>query len=147
MSTIKTEDGAHVKAESEVDEYEDTGECQMPTSQEEQDAWLVKLPKWLWQAWASIDDDEQIELGRVRVYEGQKVKLRLHDIAPHRDVPKHYDLTMTREKYNNTVVFSERDQPGFKAWNPNRVRRDNHNKDNYRVNKTKSYTSSIPSAS
>lgn len=50
------------------DEYEDTGELLIPGTQDESQAWLAKLPKWLWEAWATIADDEEIELGKVRVY-------------------------------------------------------------------------------
>jgi transcription initiation factor TFIIF subunit beta len=70
--------------------------------------------------------------------------MKLHDLPKHHNVPKLYDLSSSRGQYNNTVVFSERDQPGFKAWNPNRVRKDTRGM-NYRVNKNKPYTSSIPS--
>lgn len=149
---IKAEDGAYIKPEIEADEFEDTGECQMPRSEEDQQAWLCRLPKWLWTAWADMADDEEIEIGKVRVYHqpnpdgSQKIQMKLHDLPKHRDVPKLYDLTSSRGQYNNTVVFSERDQPGFKAWNPNRVRKDTRNM-NYKVNKNKPYTSSIPSMS
>ena len=53
---IKAEDGVNIKPEHEADEFEDTGECQMPRSEEEQQAWLCRLPKWLWTAWADIAD-------------------------------------------------------------------------------------------
>lgn len=153
---IKTEDGsgsggAYIKPEHEADEYEDTGECQMPANQHEQDAWLAKLPKWLWQAWNETNEDQEVELGKIRIYNqpnpdgSMKFKLRLHDTKHHKDVPKLYDMNMTRSSYNNTVVFSERDQPGFKAWNPNRVKNTNNRDSNYRVHKpNKPYTSSIP---
>jgi hypothetical protein len=104
----------------------------------------------LWTAWADIADDEEIEIGKVRVYHqpnadgSQKIQMKLHDLPKHHNVPKLYDLSSSRGQYNNTVVFSERDQPGFKAWNPNRVRKDTRGM-NYRVNKNKPYTSSIPS--
>ncbi|KAG9699265.1 hypothetical protein KCU81_g3275, partial [Aureobasidium melanogenum] len=146
---IKAEDGAYIKPEIEADEFEDTGECQMPRSEDDQQAWLCRLPKWLWTAWADMADDEEIEIGKVRVYNqpnpdgSQKIQMKLHDLPKHKDVPKLYDLTSSRGQYNNTVVFSERDQPGFKAWNPNRVRKDTRNL-NYKVNKNKPYTSSIP---
>ncbi|OBW67767.1 MAG: U-box-domain-containing protein [Aureobasidium pullulans] len=147
---IKTEDGAFIKPEHVADEYEDTGECHMPANPEEQRAWLCRLPKWLWTAWEDMADDEEIELGKIRVYhQGNKdgtsrVRMKLHDHPKHHDVPKLYDLTTTRAGYSNTVVFSERDQPGFKAWNPNRVRKDGQRNNQYKVNKNKPYTSSIP---
>lgn len=53
------------------DEYEDTGELVIPDAAADSGAWLAKLPKWLWEAWANIADDEEIELGKVRVYDNQ----------------------------------------------------------------------------
>lgn len=152
-NAIKTEDGAFIKPEHEADGYEDTGECHMPGNPEEQRAWLCRLPKWLWTAWEDMADDEEIELGKIRVYHKgnpdgtSRVRMKLHDLPKHHDVPKLYDLTTTRAGYSNTVVFSERDQPGFKAWNPNRVRKDGQRNTQYKVNKNKPYTSSIPSMS
>ncbi|KAF2151338.1 hypothetical protein K461DRAFT_280127 [Myriangium duriaei CBS 260.36] len=105
------------------DEYEDTGELQIRGMDQ---AWLAKIPKWLWEAWTNIAEDDEIELGKVRVYHNnrpdgqQKLKIVLHDIPGHTDVPKKYDVNMNKDHYNNTVVFSEKDQPGFKggqAWN------------------------------
>lgn len=49
---------------SDDDIYEDTGDLDFSPSQV---VWLMRLPNWLWENWASIDDDERIELGTVRV--------------------------------------------------------------------------------
>lgn len=74
---VKREDEVQIKPDPanaatpsvmEEDEYEDTGELMIPSSAEEAGAWLAKLPKWLWEAWADIGEDEEIELGKVRVY-------------------------------------------------------------------------------
>ncbi|GAB7356218.1 hypothetical protein MBLNU459_g6796t1 [Dothideomycetes sp. NU459] len=157
---IKTEDGVVVKPDPaslaspalhhhDDDDYEDTGELQIPA---QNGAWLAKLPKWLWEAWSTLEDDQEIEIGKMRIYDKRdddiaknKIRLQLHDIPQHAKVPKKYDINVAKATYNNTVVFSERDQPGHRAWRPNRVikrDRDFSNHD-YKVNKKK-YTSSIP---
>ncbi|KAG8628050.1 hypothetical protein KVT40_003923 [Elsinoe batatas] len=139
------------------DEYEDTGELHINGSEETNGAWLAKLPKWLWEAWANIAEDEEIELGKVRVYNNnlpngaQKLKIVLNDIPGHAEVPKRYDMHMQRTQYNNTVVFSEKDQPGFRGgqavWNrdkrPMQQRDRDSRYDSNRINK-RPYKSSIP---
>ena len=67
----KTESGAYIKPEPDtapafLDEegYEDTGELSFP--QIPQSAWLVRLPKPLHSSWASIAQDEPIQIGTIR---------------------------------------------------------------------------------
>jgi len=67
----KTESGAYIKPEpgtapAFLDEegYEDTGELSFP--QLPQSAWLVRLPKPLHSSWASIAEDEPIQIGTIR---------------------------------------------------------------------------------
>ena len=74
---VKMEDALHIKPEPTDaatpsamgdDDYEDTGELVIPASSDQSQAWLAKLPKWLWESWADIAEDEELELGKVRVY-------------------------------------------------------------------------------
>lgn len=66
---IKPEPGTREEANGiEDDLYEDTGECTIPPPGQETEAWLARLPKWLWEAWSTIAEDDEIELGKVRVY-------------------------------------------------------------------------------
>jgi len=74
---VKLEDDVKIKPDPataslpsgmEEDEYEDTGELVIPGTADESRAWLAKLPKWLWEAWATIAEDEELQLGKVRVY-------------------------------------------------------------------------------
>ena len=87
---VKMEDAPQIKPDPanaatpsmmEEDDYEDTGELVIPGSADQQQAWLAKLPKWLWEAWANIAEDEEVELGKVRVYNDKtadgKDKVRL----------------------------------------------------------------------
>lgn len=162
---VKMEEDVKIKPENantpsmmDEDEYEDTGELHIRGSADDDKAWLAKIPKWLWESWSTIAEDEEIELGKVRVYNNplpngqQKIKIVLNDIPGHATVPKKYDVHMNKEEYNNTVVFSEKDQPGFRggqaAWNRDKramqQQRDRDTRfDNNKVSK-RPYRSSIP---
>lgn len=163
MNGIKTEGGDHfIKPDPDMEEEEDKyaddeGELQIPASAGEMNVWLAKLPKWLWESWSDMADDEEFEIGKLRVYDKRpedlarnKIKLVLHDLpnGQHAKVPKKYDVTVNRQSYSNTVIFSEKDQPGFKSWRPNRVFRKEdrqaQREEAYRVNKNKRYSSAIP---
>lgn len=48
------------------DTYEDTGELEIPKLPPA--AWLLRIPKILYEGWAGIDDDEEIKLGVIRHY-------------------------------------------------------------------------------
>lgn len=84
--TIKIEQGEkasgeeqHVKAElnssfgspasqSDEDIYEDAGDLDF--SKATQCLYLVRLPKYLWEIWSNYDDDQEIQLGTVRLEGG-----------------------------------------------------------------------------
>ena len=160
-SAVKSEGGSPIKRDPDLYEEEekyadDEGELQVPASADDSKVWLAKIPKWLWESWADMGDDEEVEIGRLRLYnkkpqdqEDSKMKIILHDLPAHAEVPKKYDITMNKQTYNNTVVFSEKDQAGFKAWRPNRVfkreERQPMSAEAYRINKQKKYGSAIPS--
>ena len=57
--------GASPMAMSEDDIYEDAGDLDF--SHYDQNVYLMRLPKYLWENWANIGDDEQIKLGTLRV--------------------------------------------------------------------------------
>lgn len=50
---------------SDDDIYEDAGDLDFSGVQ--QGAWLTRLPKFLWENWSKIDDDEEIQLGTIRL--------------------------------------------------------------------------------
>ena len=75
MDGVKVEDEVRVKQEPnsttsagfmDDDEDEDTGELHIPSSL--RGIWLTWIPKMLWDSWASIDEDEEIQVGLVRVW-------------------------------------------------------------------------------
>jgi transcription initiation factor TFIIF subunit beta len=55
-------------AMSEDDIYEDTGDLDFTNA--EQEVWLTKIPRFLYDNWAKLDDDEEIQIGTVRVESG-----------------------------------------------------------------------------
>ncbi|KAJ5222878.1 uncharacterized protein N7469_009118 [Penicillium citrinum] len=106
------------------DLYEDAGDLDF--SQAGQSVWLSRLPRQLWENWASLDDDEEIEVGTMRIEQNptdpndiKRVSLRLHDRPDNREIPKDYTLqqqtvTSTNASHmtQNTYVFTEKDIPG-----------------------------------
>ena len=52
-------------AQSEDDVYEDAGDLDYLNSA--QGVYLTRLPKFLWKNWSQLDDDQEIQLGTIRV--------------------------------------------------------------------------------
>jgi transcription initiation factor TFIIF subunit beta len=50
------------------DLYEDTGELNMPP-RHTADIWLTRVPKWLWESLATAGDDEEIEVGKIAMWD------------------------------------------------------------------------------
>ncbi|EPS31499.1 hypothetical protein POX_h09782 [Penicillium oxalicum] len=114
-----------VLADLEDDDiYEDAGDLDFSASA--QNVWLTRLPQQLWDHWATTDenadDDEEIEIGTIRI-EGdpgdmKRVSLRLHRREGNEDIPKDYTLqkqsmsTNAAHMTQNTFVFTEKDIPG-----------------------------------
>jgi transcription initiation factor TFIIF subunit beta len=53
---------------SDDDIYEDTGDLDFTNAV--QDVWLMRVPRVLWENWSTLDDDEEIQIGTVRVESG-----------------------------------------------------------------------------
>ncbi|KAI9765705.1 MAG: hypothetical protein M1835_007329 [Candelina submexicana] len=102
----------------EEDVYEDAGDLDF--SQAKQPIWLTRIPKFLWDNWSEIDNEQEIQLGTVRV-EGslQDIKrmslLLSSDPAHNGTVPKEYNLPITNETPVNTYVFTEKNLPGYES--------------------------------
>lgn len=50
------------------DLYEDTGDLDYSSST--QGLILTRIPKFLWESWAQLDDDDEIQLGTIRIEGG-----------------------------------------------------------------------------
>ena len=75
MNGVKVEDDVNIKQEAEStaplafmddDEDEDTGELRIPNPLN--GIYLTWVPRMLWDSWASINEDEEIQVGLVRVF-------------------------------------------------------------------------------
>ncbi|KAK4943877.1 hypothetical protein LTR10_016593 [Elasticomyces elasticus] len=110
------------------DMYEDTGDTDF--SQSQQQLWLSHIPRQLWETLSRLQDDDEIEIGTIRV-EGpetnpSRVSLMLKPIAPFENQPKEYNLLpppnekLRARRPGSAFVFSEKDLPGYKprtfAW-------------------------------
>ncbi|KAF9165595.1 hypothetical protein DFQ26_009727 [Actinomortierella ambigua] len=77
-------------------------------------AWLVKVPKFLADKWASVNEDGQI-LGTVRIFNqpnpndpnAAPFQLLLPNSDKYVNVPKSYTLNMNPNQVTNTFVFTE----------------------------------------
>jgi len=88
--------------------------------------YLTRLPNYVWDAWAGLDDDAEIEIGTIRQWtdEAGKTRLRMRlkpEIGAHAEVPKEYDMEVTNHDVNNTFVFAEQDLPSYAAKNKERA--------------------------
>ncbi|KAI6797346.1 hypothetical protein KC361_g3924 [Hortaea werneckii] len=123
---------------NDIDAFEDDTDLKIPPGvmRGGPSAWLVKIPKDMWEAWskayADAPDYDMVEIGKMRVYKdvpdenmlNQKIQIRLNEQTPHTlDLPKKYELKLSTAAYNNTCVFSEKDLPGHK---PSAIGRNRH---------------------
>lgn len=57
--------GTSPAAHTEEDIYEDAGDLNFAGS--EQGVYLTRLPRFLWEKWSKLDDNQEIRIGTVRV--------------------------------------------------------------------------------
>ena len=55
-------------AQTDEDIYEDTGDLDFAGS--DQGFYLTRLPKFLWDSWSKLDDNQEIQIGTIRVEGG-----------------------------------------------------------------------------
>lgn len=73
MAQIKPDpDSIHIKPDpdkdtilDEDDLYEDAGDLDFTNGG--QNVWLSRIPRSLWEHWSKIDDDEEIQVGTIRI--------------------------------------------------------------------------------
>ncbi|CAG8984215.1 hypothetical protein HYALB_00004198 [Hymenoscyphus albidus] len=117
--------GASPAALSEEDIYEDAGDLEFNNDDKYQRLYLARVPKYVWEAWSKLDDNEEIRIGTIRqsfetdangVEKQTSLSMLLSsEIVEHQMVPKEYLLDVTEEHVKNTFVFTEQDLPGFKS--------------------------------
>ncbi|KAI0478830.1 transcription initiation factor IIF, beta subunit-domain-containing protein [Xylariaceae sp. FL0804] len=113
---------------SEDDIYEDAGDLEFAdlnpqTNAADASVYLTHIPKYLYDAWAHLDDDAEIKIGTVRQWSetgrdgqtSQHIALLLdHNQPRHQSIPKEYTLDVKDMALSNTFLFTEQDLPGFK---------------------------------
>ncbi|KIW38119.1 uncharacterized protein PV06_10080 [Exophiala oligosperma] len=107
---------------------EDTGDLDF--SQAPQQLWTSHIPKTLWEALSKLQDEDEIEIGTIRV-EGpetnpSRVSMLLNPLPQLANEPKEYNLNLPPpekvrvRRPGQAFVFSEKDLPGYKprafAW-------------------------------
>ncbi|KAI1386204.1 transcription initiation factor iif [Hypoxylon trugodes] len=118
--------GPSPAAMSEDDIYEDAGDLEFydPNDVNDNAVYLTHVPKYLYDAWESMDDDAEIRIGTLRQWteSGPKgeTKPRIailldHKLAPHQQIPKEYNLEVKDMNLTNTFLFTEQDLPGYKT--------------------------------
>jgi transcription initiation factor TFIIF subunit beta len=65
----------------EGDDFEDAGDLDF--SQAQQQLWLSHVPRSLWEALSKLEDDDEIDLGTVRVEGPEDNPQRVSDICVH----------------------------------------------------------------
>lgn len=67
---IKREPGSAAASPAALEEdiYEDAGDLDF--SHADQAAFLMRLPKWLWDAWSKLGDDAEVQIGMIRMESG-----------------------------------------------------------------------------
>ncbi|KAF7533377.1 hypothetical protein G7054_g7128 [Neopestalotiopsis clavispora] len=112
--------------------YEDAGDLEFYDATQPLDpqgnAFLAHLPKYLYDQWAELGDDEELVVGKVRTWQDvdkktgqqiQKFAILADPTHPaHQNVPKEYTLEMRDPNLLNTFMFTEQDLPGFKNKYP-----------------------------
>ncbi|KAJ5085279.1 hypothetical protein N7532_010050 [Penicillium argentinense] len=136
MAQVKQDpDAMYIKADPDSKEvsladlddedlYEDAGDLDFSAAGSS--IWLSRLPRQLWEHWAHLDDDEEIEVGTMRIEKNptdpndiKRVSLRLHQRPDNHEIPKDYTLQQTTitttnasHMTQNTYCFTEKDIPG-----------------------------------
>lgn len=112
---------------ADVEEFEEDTDLQFPAPNST--SWFARIPEELWKSWKTIYDDApedaQIEIGKMRVYNGDDNKVELllkQGMKETQALPQKYTLKITSTGYNNSIVFSEKDLPGHasKTYGRNR---------------------------
>lgn len=135
LPQIKLEGGANVKLEDAhspaslasdqfMDDVEDDPE--LSTNEAQKALWMARFPPWLWAALEHANDDEEIDLGTIRI-EGSfdnpdRVSLLLNDAPFSKEVEKEYVLKKPTvaadlrriKRPGGSLMFSEKNRPGYK---------------------------------
>lgn len=68
--------GASPAAHTDDDLYEDAGDLEFAGA--DQGLYLTRVPKFLWERWSQLDDNQEVTIGTVRVESGTKNSKRVY---------------------------------------------------------------------
>lgn len=71
--------GASPAAHTDDDLYEDAGDLEFAGS--DQGLYLTRVPKFLWERWSQLDDNQEVTIGTVRVEGGPENVKRVRHIS------------------------------------------------------------------
>lgn len=95
----------------EDDIYEDAGDLEFTGVH--QSVWLTHLPKSLWETLSTLDGDDEIEIGTLRVEGSDKqptrISFRLENTPQLQSHPKEYKLLPRDKRAGQAFVFSQKD--------------------------------------
>ncbi|KAM0794674.1 transcription initiation factor IIF, beta subunit-domain-containing protein [Usnea florida] len=130
--------GASPAAHTDDDLYEDAGDLEFGGA--DKGLYLTRVPKFLWERWSQLDDNQEVTIGTVRVEGGPENLKRMSillspDVAQNRNLPREYNMHIIEQDPMNTFVFSEKDLPGYRAYSADRA--PPRFKDRKRIEKTR----------
>jgi transcription initiation factor TFIIF subunit beta len=166
---VKMEEDVKIKPDPELDSpasfadddrYEDdAGELKFPN--EKPIVWLAKVPRWLWEALSTSQYEEQKRIADLTIINNEtdpklnRIRLQFsQDWQKMGGLPKVFDMSYPAldRAPENTWIFSEKDQPGYKPRNAGRTKqelaaqRDAARAGNSgRINKRQRFRKAIPS--
>ncbi|ORY66289.1 transcription initiation factor IIF, beta subunit-domain-containing protein [Pseudomassariella vexata] len=110
------------------DIYEDAGDLEFYDPNIPHDpygsVYLTHIPKYLYEQWAQLKDDDEIQIGTIRQWDETDKKGQTHTRlamlldagnSTHQTVPKEYNLEVRDMNLLNTFMFTEQDLPGYKS--------------------------------
>lgn len=127
---IKPEPGSEFEGEDEDELDEESTDLEFYDKALQGDTlsklYLARLPAYLWQAWSELDEDEEIQIGKIRQWHDPKGGLKIQmllssDIEQHKGLPKEYNMQIQDPNVSNTFIFSEQDLPSYAAKNKERA--------------------------
>lgn len=114
-SSQSTDPNKVIKTE-EIPKKEEIPRTYINTTNNEKRVWLVKIPKFVSDAWSAIADDG-VEIGTVRIYNSSKtdsrVTLHMSDALVASGVPRNYSLGFTNTSPEGMHVFTEDPNSGM----------------------------------
>jgi hypothetical protein len=109
--------GASPALLNDDDIYEDAGDLEFNNDSEFQKLYLARVPKYVWEAWHTLDDDAEIRIGTIRqsVETGPDGEQRARTLCTSED----FTINLSTAKASNVIILRPRsssdDSQGVRA--------------------------------